>query len=70
MNRILPALLLVSHALAAGAQDAVHQDTSGGWFGAEWRFAPRHRVGLTYSRFTLRGERVRRLTSRVIMKTG
>jgi len=35
----------------------VDQDTSGGWFGAEWRFAPRHRFGLTYSRFTLRGER-------------
>jgi hypothetical protein len=35
----------------------VDQDTSGGWFGAEWRFAQRHRIGLTYSRFTLRGER-------------
>jgi len=33
------------------------QDTSGGWFGAEWRFAPRHRVGFTFARFTLNGER-------------
>ena len=33
------------------------QDTSGGWFGAEWRFAPRHRLGFTYSRFTLSGDR-------------
>jgi hypothetical protein len=36
----------------------VRQDSSGGLFGAEWRFAPRHRIGLTYSRFTLTGERV------------
>ncbi len=35
----------------------VDQDTSGGWLGAEWRFAPRHRVGFTYARFTLTGER-------------
>lgn len=35
----------------------VDQDSSGGWFSAEWRFAPRHRVGFTYSRFTLSGER-------------
>jgi hypothetical protein len=35
----------------------VDDKTSGGWFGAEWRFAPRHRIGFTYSRFTLRGER-------------
>ena len=35
----------------------VDQNTSGGWFGVEWRFAPRHRLGFTYSRFTLRGER-------------
>src|SRR3954470_23950185 len=34
------------------------QNTSGGWFGAEWRFAPRHRLGFTYSRFTLSGDRV------------
>jgi hypothetical protein len=36
----------------------VDQDESGGWFGVEWRFAPRHRIGFTYSRFTLNGERV------------
>src|SRR5688572_3104266 len=36
----------------------VDQDESGGWFGAEWRFAARHRLGLTYSRFTLDGDRV------------
>jgi hypothetical protein len=35
----------------------VDQDSSGGWFGAEWRFAPRHRLGFTFSRFTLNGER-------------
>jgi len=35
----------------------VDQNTSGGWVGAEWRFAPRHRLGFTYSRFTLTGER-------------
>jgi len=33
------------------------QNQSGGWLGAEWRFAPRHRLGFTYSRFTLRGDR-------------
>lgn len=41
-----------------GRDLGVDQDESGGWFGAEWRFAPRHRIGLTYSRFTLSGERV------------
>lgn len=35
----------------------VDQDESGGWFGVEWRFAPRHRLGFTYSRFTLDGQR-------------
>lgn len=35
----------------------VDQDTSGGWVSAEWRFAARHRIGVNYSRFTLRGER-------------
>jgi hypothetical protein len=35
----------------------VDQDESGGWFGVEWRFAPRHRIGFTYSRFTLNGQR-------------
>jgi len=33
------------------------RNDSGGWVGAEWRFAPRHRLGFTYSRFTLRGDR-------------
>jgi hypothetical protein len=36
----------------------VDQDETGGWFGVEWRFAPRHRLGFTYSRFNLNGERV------------
>jgi hypothetical protein len=36
----------------------VDQDESGGWFGVEWRFSLRHRIGFTYSRFTLGGERV------------
>jgi hypothetical protein len=36
----------------------VDQDESGGWFGVEWRFAPLHRVGFMYSRFTLDGQRV------------
>jgi hypothetical protein len=35
----------------------VDENTSGGWLSAEWRFAPRHRFGFNYSRFTLRGER-------------
>ena len=35
----------------------VDQSTTGGWLGAEWRFAPRHRIGLTYTRFTLNGDR-------------
>ena len=35
----------------------VDQNTTGGWLGAEWRFAPRHRLGFTYTRFTLRGSR-------------
>lgn len=35
----------------------VEQSTTGGWIGAEWRFAPRHRLGFTYTRFTLRGSR-------------
>jgi len=35
----------------------VDQNDSGAWFGVEWRFRPRHRVGFTYSRFTLSGER-------------
>jgi len=40
-----------------GRDLGVDQNTSGGWLGVEWRFAPRHRLGFTYSRFTLRGER-------------
>src|SRR3954463_13524150 len=43
--------------VALGRDLGVDQNTSGGWFGVEWRFAPRHRLGFTYSRFTLRGER-------------
>src|SRR5260221_261008 len=35
----------------------VDQTPTGGWLGAEWRFAPRHRIGLTYTRFTLNGDR-------------
>src|SRR3954471_22794819 len=34
------------------------RNSSGGWFGVDWRFAPRHRLGFTYSRFTLSGDRV------------
>ena len=33
------------------------QNSSGGWLAMEWRFAPRHRLGFTYSRFTLNGDR-------------
>jgi|SRR5262245_19308942 len=40
-----------------GSDLGVDENTSGAWIGAEWRFAPRHRVGFTYSRFTLRGDR-------------
>lgn len=40
-----------------GSDLGVDQNTSGGWFGIEWRFAPRHRIGFTYSRFTMSGER-------------
>lgn len=35
----------------------LEQDSSGVWAGAEWRFAPRHRLGFTFTRFTLHGER-------------
>jgi hypothetical protein len=44
--------------VALGGDLGVDQDDSGGWFGVEWRFATRHRIGITYSRFTLGGERV------------
>ncbi len=30
----------------------VERNNSGALIGAEWRFAPRHRIGFTYSRFT------------------
>ena len=43
--------------ISLGDDLGVDQNTTGGWFGAEWRFAPRHRLGFTYTRFTLRGER-------------
>jgi hypothetical protein len=33
------------------------QNRVAAWVGAEWRFAPRHRAGFRYSRFTLSGER-------------
>jgi len=33
------------------------QNSSGGWLAMEWRFARRHRLGFTYSRFTLSGDR-------------
>src|SRR5262249_43826765 len=33
----------------------VDENTTGGWFGAEWRFALRHRIGFTYTRFTVSG---------------
>ena len=35
----------------------VERDSSGVWAGAEWRFAPRHRVGFAYSHFKLDGSR-------------
>ena len=35
----------------------VDQDESGGWFGFEWRIAERHRLGATYSSFTMTGRR-------------
>jgi hypothetical protein len=40
-----------------GSDLGVDENTSGGWAGVEWRFAPRHRIGFTYSRFTLSGAR-------------
>lgn len=35
----------------------VQQDETGFWVGFEWRIAERHRLGATYSRFTLDGRR-------------
>jgi hypothetical protein len=35
----------------------VDQNASSFWASAEWRFAPRHRIGINYSRFKLTGTR-------------
>jgi hypothetical protein len=35
----------------------VDQDASSFWATAEWRFAPRHRIGINYSQFKLTGTR-------------
>ena len=35
--------------IGLGRDLGVDQNTSGGWFGVEWRFAPRHRLGFTYT---------------------
>lgn len=43
--------------ISLGDDLGVDQNTTGGYLGAEWRFAPRHRFGFTYTRFTLRGSR-------------
>ena len=43
--------------ISLGDDLGVDQNTTGGYLGAEWRFAPRHRLGFTYTRFTLRGSR-------------
>ena len=43
--------------VSLGDDLGVDEDESGGWIGVEWRFAPRHRLGFTYSRFTRQGER-------------
>ena len=36
----------------------VDEDETGFWVGFEWRMAEKHRLGVTYSSFTLTGERV------------
>ena len=36
----------------------VDEDESGFWVGFEWRMAEKHRLGVTYSSFTMTGERV------------
>ena len=36
----------------------VDEDETGFWVGFEWRMAEKHRLGMTYSSFTLTGERV------------
>jgi hypothetical protein len=43
--------------VSLGDDLGVEGDDSGGWVSLEWRFAPRHRIGFTYSRFTRQGER-------------
>jgi len=43
--------------ISLGDDLGVDQNTTGGWLGAEWRFAPRHRLGFTYTRFSLSGSR-------------
>src|SRR5437868_2056576 len=43
--------------VSLGDDLGVDQNATGGWLGAEWRFAPRHRIGFTYTRFSLSGNR-------------
>ena len=41
-----------------GSDLGVDEDETGFWVGLEWRMAEKHRLGVTYSSFTLTGERV------------
>ena len=41
-----------------GSDLGVDEDETGFWVGFEWRMAEKHRLGVTYSSFTLTGERV------------
>jgi hypothetical protein len=41
-----------------GRDLGVDEDESGGWVGFEWRIAEKHRLGATYSSFTMSGTRV------------
>jgi len=43
----------------------VDQDQSSFWATAEWRFAPRHRIGINYSQFKLTGTRT--LTRNIVI---
>jgi predicted porin len=43
----------------------VDQDASSFWASAEWRFAPRHRIGINYSQFKLTGTRT--LTRNIVI---
>ena len=43
----------------------VDQDASSFWATAEWRFAPRHRIGINYSQFKLTGTRT--LTRNIVI---